>query len=150
MEHDGPVPSFSRVSHPPSRLVVRFLLFVAPLVCGVGYVCSGCTLDAESPRGSAGWPRLFLQGIVHCFSDVAEPHRDVELDALGPMDHRTCVAQGWSAYSLGWADGCDANARRRARNNPFYMAIDGCCRAVQRFTVPKRRVHRFKRCSSDI
>src|SRR5262249_38772127 len=92
MEHNAALSACADLPGIAVELVVEFFFFPPPVLGGAGDVFSRVSLDRQSAGGFNGGVGVRIQRVVVEFADVAEPYRDLQLDAVGRSDGRAGMA----------------------------------------------------------
>ena len=114
VEHAGPLPALAHLPAAAFDVVFVVLLPGAPVLGRAGDVFSGPSLDQSPAGGGAGGRDLLVQRVVAELPDVAEPHRHVQLAAVGGVAGATGLARGREGAGLGDGGGRHADAGGRA------------------------------------
>ena len=132
VEHADPLPALAHLPAAALDVVFVVLLSGAPVLGRAGDVFPGPSLDPPPAGGGAGGSDLLVQRAVAELPDVAEPHRHVQLAAVGGLAGATGLARGRKSAGLG--DGWRAPCRcwRAGRRRLLFDLADPVGPGVRR------------------
>ena len=123
MEYHVALSARPDLSAASARMVAQFLQLVAPLLGRPGHVLPRPPMDRQPTGGGGSGADLRVQWPFAEPAHVAEPHRDLELDAVG-CSGRGARLGGRPAHARSGSP-CRriADARRRTGNHSVHLAL---------------------------
>ena len=123
MEHHAALPAVADLSAAAADVVAELFLPAAFVVCRVRHVFPRAALDGQQFCGGICGRGICIQRPDAQPAHVAEPHRHVQLDAVGRAHGRTGVARRRTKNHPGRAGRRHANARRRTGNHFAHLVL---------------------------